>query len=401
MKWLVPENELDREQRKFLDTIMTNNDNEVIVGFPGSGKTILLLYAAKKMKDKNPDAKIIFIEFTHSLIKMLEAAIQELPYHDIKVVTYYDFWYNDDKKYDCIFCDEVQDIPKKALAKMRSQSKRVILAGDPNQSIYHTDPVWELPPCTREGLTEVINPDSMPLSVIHRLSRYVINAVDKFLPNMKITSGKVSMTKKHPKIRLWKAGTQAEEVHAIMEDALGYIKVGESVGILLPTHRKIQKFANYVLTDAGKPIWNVEYDKNKNYDYSSLNRHFDENGIPMQYVANGYGDFINNDGKITLMSYHSSKGLDFDRVYLPFCNHAEGYSSYTDWDSTLFMVAFTRSRGDMVISFSGMLNHFVVPFKDDCTYKNLETDNLPNLFDSVDNKEKSKTQINNGNVTEW
>ena len=91
----------------------------------------------------------------------------------------------------------------------------------------------------------------------------------------------------------------------------------------------------------------------------------------MQYVANGYGDFIGEKKKITLMTYHSSKGLDFDRVYLPFCNE-EGYSSYVENDATLFMVAFTRSRGDLVISFTKRLNRFVYPFKDDCTYKNLE-----------------------------
>ena len=214
---------------------------------------------------------------------------------------------------------------------------------------------------------------------------------------MKITNGRPSMVKKHPRIRLWKARTQADEVHAIIKDALGYIKIGESVGILLPSHWKIQKFVNYVLTDAGKPTWVVPYNENNKPDYGRLNEHFEENGIAMQYVANGYGDFIGNKKKISLMTYHSSKGLDFDRVYLPFCYHVDGASSYTESNRTLFMVAFTRSRGDMVISFTGMLNHFVLAFKDDCTYKNLETDNQPNLFD---NAEKTKSE-NNSDDIEW
>ena len=46
MNWLVPENELDREQRKFLNEFINRNDNELIIGFPGSGKTMLLYYAA-------------------------------------------------------------------------------------------------------------------------------------------------------------------------------------------------------------------------------------------------------------------------------------------------------------------------------------------------------------------
>ena len=42
MNWLIPQNELDREQRRFLDEFINRSDNELIVGFPGSGKTMLL-----------------------------------------------------------------------------------------------------------------------------------------------------------------------------------------------------------------------------------------------------------------------------------------------------------------------------------------------------------------------
>ena len=43
MNWLIPENELDREQRNFLNEFINRSDNELIIGFPGSGKTMLLL----------------------------------------------------------------------------------------------------------------------------------------------------------------------------------------------------------------------------------------------------------------------------------------------------------------------------------------------------------------------
>lgn len=387
MNWLIPENELDREQRKFLERLITQTDNEHIEGFPGSGKTILLLYAAKKIKDINHDAKIIFVEFTHALIKMIEAAILQLPYHDIKVVTYYDFYSSVEQGelYDYILCDEVQDVPQRAIDKMKQHGRRLIVAGDPNQSIYERDPQWNLIPCNQDELKTSLNPFSTSLTVIHRLSKFVMNSVDKFLPDMKITSGKFSMVKKHPMIRLWRARNQFQEVKAIMDDAKNYMQIDDSIGILLPTHNKIQKFANLVLSTEGQPEWELVNDKYGNPRYELLNKHFEKCGIPMQYVANGFGDFTEDKTKITLTTYHSSKGLDFDRVYLPFCNHVAEYSKYTDNYKVLFMVAMTRSRGDLVISYTVELNRFVLAFKENCTYRDLDN-NVPNLFDNMQNE---------------
>ena len=104
MNWLIPENELDREQRNFLNEFINRSDNELIIGFPGSGKTMLLYYAALKIREKNPGAKIIFVEFTHALINMIEAALQQMHINDIKVVTQYEFEkeHKTKMKYDCM-----------------------------------------------------------------------------------------------------------------------------------------------------------------------------------------------------------------------------------------------------------------------------------------------------------
>lgn len=38
MKWLIPENEIDIQQREFLDSLITNTNQKLIDGFPGSVK---------------------------------------------------------------------------------------------------------------------------------------------------------------------------------------------------------------------------------------------------------------------------------------------------------------------------------------------------------------------------
>jgi len=143
MKWLPAENDLVAEQNNFRKKVWSLQDSLYVSGFPGSGKSVCLLYAVKTIIDKQPDAKILFVEFTHSLIKMIEAALKELSYDKVSVVTFEDFRNHCMGPYDFIICDEVQDISARLLELMKKRAKRVIVGGDPNQSIYEKLPTNE------------------------------------------------------------------------------------------------------------------------------------------------------------------------------------------------------------------------------------------------------------------
>ena len=90
MAWIIPENRLDAQQREFVDNVNINQRNVWIKGFPGSGKSILLAYTIKTIKRQSPNASIIFVLFTKSLITMFKAAFLEMGV-SVNVVTYYDF----------------------------------------------------------------------------------------------------------------------------------------------------------------------------------------------------------------------------------------------------------------------------------------------------------------------
>ena len=109
----------------------------------------------------------------------------------------------------------------------------------------------------------------------------------------------------------------------------------------------------------------------------------------MQYVANGYGDFIDNKDLVVITTYHSAKGLDFDKVFLPFCNHTDEYSVYNEDKERIFMVAMTRSRKDLIISFSVSLDHYVDNFTYQCNYRVLGQEG-PGLFDDEDKPKNKK-----------
>lgn len=404
MNWLIPENELDREQRKFLNEFMTRSDNELIIGFPGSGKTILLYYAALKIREKNPFAKIIFVEFTHALINMIEAALQQMRINDIKVVTQYEFEkeHKNKAKYDCIICDEVQDLSPKVLCNIAKSAKRVIIGGDPNQQIYEKDPKWRKPTCSKKDIEELLHPIITRLNIVHRLSHFVMEAANDVMPEMNIIQeGRVSMTKKNIMIRLWKADNQQQEVRAIMKEAQEALRFSESVAILLPSHDKIIRFTDNLLTDFGLFPWKRTYNEHGEKDFGDLNAHLEAYRLPIRYIGNGYGHFLNDEPLIFLMTYHGSKGLDFDKVFLPFCNHIDNDTKQVDNDKRVFLVGMTRSRGDLIISFSKKLNRFVSKFAENCTHKDLATDGTPMLFNTPTKPLTKGRKINNDELFGW
>lgn len=360
MGFLPKYNELDQQQSEFLRNFLEESGHEQIKGFPGSGKTVLLIYAVQKIRKLNPNSRIIFIEFTHSLIKMLNAALADLVYegkdtNPIHVVTYYDFEenYAEPGRWDFIICDEVQDIPTKYLFLMKNSAHRVVIGGDANQSIYKTDPKCHLPTCTPEEITGVLNPNNISLNIIHRIGKHVANAVNAVLPGMNILSGRPSMMKNNMQLRIWKAIDPQQEVKLILDHAKEAIEYNnKSVGVLLSVHDKILLFIKLALKEFKCEEWNVVYTRYGGPDYDDFNRYAKQHNIPIQVVARGSGDFLKQK-LITITTYHSSKGLDFDFVFMPFCDSAE---NQVENDATLIMVAMTRCRGDLYITYSQSLN---------------------------------------------
>lgn len=102
MAWIIPENKLDSQQRSFLDTVDIDRRNVWIKGFAGSGKSILLVFTAKKILSRKPSAKILMIVFTQSLVEMFKSAFKELGLR-VSVETYYGFM-KESSVYDYILC---------------------------------------------------------------------------------------------------------------------------------------------------------------------------------------------------------------------------------------------------------------------------------------------------------
>lgn len=358
MKWLPGENDLVKEQTDFRNQVWAEKGNVYVSGFPGSGKSVCLLYAVKTIRDKEPNASILFVEFTHSLIKMIEAALSELRLENIQVVTYADFERRYRDSYDYIICDEVQDMSANLLELMKRRAKRVIVGGDPNQSIYETMPNGE-PTVGQDEMKRILMPKTSELTILHRLNKFIIRGINSFMPQMRMLAEKSSMLKKHKPAYVWHCIDQNDEVKRIMDDAKTALNYGESVAILLPAHWKIETFVNIYLLSLGKPTFDFTQDRQYGKpNYGLLNARLEKHGVKMQSITNGYGSLVTDSDKIILSTYHSSKGLDFDKVFMPFCNQGNGNED----DPRLFMVAMSRSRKDLTLSYTTNMNRFIQQF---------------------------------------
>lgn len=365
---MIREDQLDPDQKDFINNESRKTGNIWIKGFAGSGKSVLLVHSLKDILKKEPNAKMVILVFTLSLKDMFETGMRELGLSStIPVKTYYDFVDRDTSSYDYIFCDEVQDLPSRVLHAMNNRGKKVIVAGDSNQSIYESDPKWREVTVNPSQIGDIINARAFSLNMIHRLTRSIISAVQKVLPKMNIFGAARDTTKVDVNIRLCEAQSEVEEVKYVYQESQKGTAVGDTCVILFPTNKAIQKFADLLLSANNKPNWTFVTNRFGSPDYESLNRHFKANGIKIQFIGGGNGSLRDAESKkdTMIMTYHSSKGLDFDNVFLPFLNNSLYISPNNE--ETLFMVAITRSRKNLYLSYFGYTHNLVDKFKGDCT----------------------------------
>jgi superfamily I DNA/RNA helicase len=362
MAWIVPYNKLDEQQKDFIDNMDINRRNIWIKGFPGSGKSVLLAHTIKKIKASN--VSMVVVVFTQSLVEMFNAAFREMGI-DIDVITYYAFM-KSSRSYDYVLCDEVQDLTPRVLRKMDSRAKHIVVAGDSNQSIYESDPQFHESVVKASEINNLINANNFELSIIHRLSSSIIGAIQKFLPRMNIFSSKRDMTKQTTQVRICQASSSNEEVKYIMREAQKAVNVGQTAAILIPSQQKIIDFVDMALVNEGKREWNKSLNHWNKPDFRLMNEYLKQNDIKLMYIGNGYGEFSESDRKITIMTYHSSKGLDFDNVFLPFLNSHLYIVPNESLSKTLFMVAMSRSRNNLYLTYYGYESSYLDAFKNDC-----------------------------------
>lgn len=361
MKWMITEDKLGPDQIEVIDEIGKINNKPIwIKGHAGSGKSVLLLHSLADYLVRKPAANVCVVVFTRALVDLLETGLRQIPKlngKNIPVLTIYQLKYKLDNgvvRYDAIFCDEVQDLPLEFIQSMKSGCNHLIIAGDAEQSIYNSVPIWNQQPASSSEIQKNIAPIEKKLGVIYRLTESVLKMLKNVFPTM--LNDMPNIEKIDVDIKLFEAPSSSSEISFCWQQAKSdkINRPSEMNTILLWGRNAIIQFANQVLRIEGKSEWTRVNRYSDEPDFGRLNEHLKANNIPLMYVGNGYGSLVEAAKyNITIiMTYHSSKGLDFDQVYLPLVGDGMYIKSNIN---SLLLVALSRSKSGLFISYTGKI----------------------------------------------
>ena len=361
MAWWVDEANLSQVQLNIINNAVeqikrTSSGAKVWVqGCAGTGKTLVLTHIARRLQGQNEDYKIIFLTYTHALKKMIKETVREAGVQ-ADVDTYLSFLYRSKGDYDVIVLDEVQDVKLIHLKQLEQRCRHFIVAGDCEQRIYESSN-------TESAIDSVINFEKSRLIELFRITRYIVKIAQKIMPWTKLTEGDGSKIKRDVSIAVRQFNKDEErEAHWVYSEALAFARPGRPSAILLPNHNCIYLFCLNLSRALGVsstgPKIDIQNQRINNYDI--LNSYFNFHNLPLQYLGGQSGDISVGNTKpfVYILTYHSSKGLDFDHVFLPMMNfdlkigHSISRNDDMEYARTLFFVAITRSRERLILSYS-------------------------------------------------
>jgi len=379
MQWMIEEDRLGPEQKEIINDMHTLKDKAVwIQGHAGSGKSIVLLHALTEFIIRNPKSNVVVVVFTLALVDLLKSGLKQIPALvdiNIPVITIYKLnkLLHLGQKFDAIFCDEVQDIPMVLLKRMKNGSNKLIIAGDAAQSIYTSVPIFNERPCSKTEIITELDPEVKTTKTIYRLTRSII----KVLMNVynDLFADLVHIGREDSEIRLFKANDYFKEIEFSWKESkqINIDRTQKVHAVLFFQKNDLIKYVDTVLNIEGKKKWTNEtypdYSQ-ESRDLRGMNKYLNEKNIPLMYVGNGIGslDEANQKKKIILMTYHSSKGLDFDSVSLP-CIQTDLGS--TENENAIILVALTRAKSQLLITFTGSMSSGFKKFLKNTSVKNI------------------------------
>lgn len=374
MPWSVSYDKLDSDQRDFVD-----QDTKGICwlkGFAGTGKSVLLVNKLQAVFEEDPEARCCVISYAKSLLEAFNLGFEETSLKSrvsprmfvcsgakgkIDLVTKYEF-----KRatcdYDFVFVDEVQDLCPSDL-RLLSKIPNVIVAGDENQSIYTKDVKTKEVTLKAGEISSILDPKEVfELSTLHRLTPSILSCVKTIMPvlNERLEGTHIEHTRNRD-VPVYSFSKRSEESKFVYKQALDYAEDIKMTAILFPMHWWIIDFIKDVcdsekvsLPPGGMDSFiTKKKDKYTVIDYTGINKFFWGNGIKLEYVGNGHGSFKHavKNNNIILMTYHSSKGMDFENVFIPFLSVSK-FSGFGRFMPGALMVAMTRSNYNLTLSYT-------------------------------------------------
>jgi superfamily I DNA/RNA helicase len=344
----VKEEELDDYQVKIINK--RNDSSFIVKGCAGSGKSILALWKAKQIQENGNS--FLFVIFTKALKQYMKDGISQIGLSASNIENYNQCFYwskdgttwqqGDWKKgnYDYLIVDEAQDFSQEDILLFKSKAtKALLLYGDSAQQLYKF--FTNKTAISMDDMAYITKFPTEQLVFNHRLPKKVARLAEK-----------INVENDDLENRCRKEGVELPKIlqYSTLDDQLDAIaeiiknRNFEDVGILVRNNKDVETISRYLMSKR----LNVEAKIN---DKVELN-------------------FNSSNPKI--MTYHSSKGLQFEVVFLPECT-----ASDNDSRNALY-VAITRTYQSLYIMHSGNLSSFF-----DAVPTNLYETSLTNRIDEL------------------
>jgi len=336
--WMISPSELEDIALTVMEE--TIDKSIVVTGCAGSGKSVLALQKAKLIQEqikkesnrKIKDSDYEIIIFTKALCQYMETGREKL---ELNANTFFYHWQWKNSKNcpsaDYVIVDEIQDFNEQEINSfVHAARKHFFFFGDTAQSVYDETRYGGVKPLTVEQTKQHLKntgKDHKPFELrynyrlpitVGRLVQDVGIDLPPFNPN-------VYKSKENEMPHVVKYATDYEQIKAIKRIIVNNDM--NDVAILLPTNALVQEVK--VLLE--RLEMNVEY---KAYSDFTL-------------------DFSTENPKI--MTYHSSKGLQFETVFIPwferYCDEDERGNKFRK----ALYVAMTRTYKNLYIMYSGEL----------------------------------------------
>ncbi len=378
MSWLIPRNELTPAQLRTVE--LNPREHRVVVGSPGSGKTLVLLHRARHLIDEygSPDKRYRILVYTKVLKGYIRSALRDLGLPD-NCVTTFDSWFKDFHEkhinkplprkenrpdfdairqavwesvtsslprvslplYDFVMVDEGQDMDTRAYETLNRMAAHVTVFMDHKQQLYDNG-------ADEKNILFALGLHKRNVQLLdaYRCSPYIVRVAASFIRDPAEREAFIKQNRpvdrgerRSPLCYL--ADSYEDEQKKLVEALRSRIDRGERIAILFPARNQISNYANIL----------------------------QESGLEVE-VANRYGSIDFSTPVPKLIAYPSAKGITVDSVFMPclnldrFPNWLEDerldkwlfvgitratkwiYFSATDSDNILFRTCFEKLQQD-------------------------------------------------------